>query len=139
MIETAKQIAESVTGFFNEEEENGEIEATDTTASKIRDRMPDMSSLSHRSHPNSSPGSKELTPGRAKNLREDGWDGVKGTHREVKYRKLEQLEQRREEAQRQAEKHAGSNKPRSKKFLQLAKQLEERIARQKAKIAALEG
>jgi len=139
MIETAKQIAESVTGFFNqEEEENGEIEATDTTASKIRDRMPDMSSLS-RSYPNSSPGSKELTPGRVKNLREDGWDGVKGTHREVKYRKLEQLEQRREEAQRQAEDHAGSNQKRSKQFLQLAKQLEERIARQKAKIAALEG
>lgn len=137
MIEKVKEVANSITGFFNdEEEENGEVEASNTTADEILDRMP---SFSRPSYPNSSPGSKELTPGRRKNLREDGWNGVKGTHREVKYRKLEKLQQRREEAQRQAENHAGDNKKRAKRFMQLAKQLEERIARQKAKIAALEG
>jgi hypothetical protein len=97
--------------------------------------MPNLNPFDNHRSPSTPNGSKSLTPGRKKTLREEGWDGVQGTHKEQKYVKLQQLEQRRKEAKEQAKAHSGK---RGETFHQLAQQLDERIRRQHEKIIEAE-
>lgn len=95
---------------------------------------------------------KEHTPGRLQTLRDNGWDGVKGTHKEVKYRKLEKLQSRLKEAQDQASEYRerrnqaspasrkwGRLNRRMKEFENHADHLQDRIDRQKEYIEEQEG
>jgi len=78
---------------------------------------------------------QELTPGRRQTLRDTGWNGVQGTHKQQKYVKLRKLKRRKEEAERQAKDHSGK---RAETFQAHADQLAERIDRQEEKIEQAE-
>jgi len=79
--------------------------------------------------------SQELTRGRRKTLRETGWNGVQGTHKQQKYVKLRKLKRRKQEAEWQANQHSGK---RAETFQAHADQLAERIDRQEEKIEQAE-
>jgi hypothetical protein len=79
--------------------------------------------------------SQELTRGRRKTLRETGWNGVQGTHKQQKYVKLRKLKRRKQEAERQVNHHSGK---RAEQFQAHADQLAERIERQEEKIEQAE-
>lgn len=94
---------------------------------------------------------KAHTPGRIQALRDEGWDGVKGTEKQVKYRKLEKLQNRLKDTNEQVsdfrQKRDNQNPTteawarlhrRMNTFKDAAHHLEERIRRQKDKIAAQE-
>jgi DNA-binding transcriptional regulator GbsR (MarR family) len=101
-----------------------------------------QSSISH---------TKAHTPGRTQTLRDSGWDGVKGTHRERKYRKLDQLQhslkdtesqvadfrKKRDEQNPTTEEWARLHR-RMNEFADHATLLKERIQRQKNVIAESE-
>lgn len=120
-------------GFDDDEKE--EAESYSPTADSILDRMPNLNPFDNYRTEDRPNGSKPLTPGRKKTLREEGWDGIQGTHKEQKYVKLRQLKQRQKEAERQAKAHSGK---REETFRQLARQLDERIRRQHERIIEAE-
>lgn len=126
--------ADSLKSVFTGEDEE-EVESSNPSADSILERMPNLNPFDNYRSPSSPNGSKSLTPGRKKTLREQGWDGVQGTHKEQKYVKLQQLEQRRKEAKEQAKAHSGN---RAETFHQLAQQLDQRIRRQHERIIEAE-
>lgn len=134
-------VTESLRNFVtsdndHEKQTQEELESSNPTADSILNRMPDLSMDSFRPNRHRRPnGSKPLTPGRRKSLREEGWDGIQGTHKEQKYVKLRRIQQRKEEAQRQAKSHSGD---REETFEELAEDLRKREIRQKEKILQAE-
>lgn len=134
-----KEMLSSVTNLFTsddtEEDTGEELDSSNPSAQTILDRMGDYAKPDHRRGNRRPNGSQELTPGRKKTLRENGWDGVQGTHQEEKYVNLRRLVADQKEAERQVEAHSGD---RAQEFEDHAALLEERIQRQKKKIARAE-